>query len=174
MKLLCLKREGGGKKWKERKEGRKKERGKEREKEKGKKEKWSVIFHLFFILLRSEKDLIVLKVCISCSVVPGLCNQAPLFMGFSRKDCCGRKPFPSSGESSQPRDRSQVFHIAGRFFTFWATRELITLVLETLFKMATLYIENLITREKMHGHIESLQIFYFFFLCRVCSGLLQD
>ena len=25
--------------------------------------------------------------------------------------------------SSQPRDRTQVFHIAGRFFTSWATRE---------------------------------------------------
>ena len=29
---------------------------------------------------------------------------------------------PSSG-SSQPRDQTQVFHIAGGFFTSWATRE---------------------------------------------------
>ena len=29
--------------------------------------------------------------------------------------------FPFSRESSQPRD--QIFHIAGRFFTCWATRE---------------------------------------------------
>ena len=28
-----------------------------------------------------------------------------------------------SGSSSQPRDRTQVSHIVGRFFTIWATRE---------------------------------------------------
>ena len=28
-----------------------------------------------------------------------------------------------SRDSSQPRDRTQVFHIAGGFFTSWATRE---------------------------------------------------
>ena len=31
--------------------------------------------------------------------------------------------FPFSRESAQPRDRTQVSHIAGRFFTSWATRE---------------------------------------------------
>ena len=31
--------------------------------------------------------------------------------------------FPSSRGSSQPRDRTQVSCIAGRFFTSWATRE---------------------------------------------------
>ena len=31
--------------------------------------------------------------------------------------------FPFSRGSSQPRDRTQVSHIAGRFFTNWATRE---------------------------------------------------
>ena len=31
--------------------------------------------------------------------------------------------FPFSGGSSQPRDRTQVSHIAGGFFTSWATRE---------------------------------------------------
>ena len=38
-----------------------------------------------------------------------------------------RKPewvaFPFSRGSSQPRDQTQVCHIAGRFFTSWATRE---------------------------------------------------
>ena len=34
---------------------------------------------------------------------------------------------PSARESSQPRDWTQVFHIAGRFFTIWATREAQTL-----------------------------------------------
>ena len=31
--------------------------------------------------------------------------------------------FPFSRESSQPRDQTQVSHIAGGFFTSWATRE---------------------------------------------------
>ena len=31
--------------------------------------------------------------------------------------------FPFFRRSSQPRDRTQVSHIAGRFFTNWATRE---------------------------------------------------
>ena len=31
--------------------------------------------------------------------------------------------FPFSRESSQPRGQTQVSHIAGRFFTSWATRE---------------------------------------------------
>ena len=30
---------------------------------------------------------------------------------------------PSSRGTSQPRDQSQVSHVAGRFFTIWATRE---------------------------------------------------
>ena len=30
---------------------------------------------------------------------------------------------PFSKKSSQPRDRTQVFHIAGGFFIVWATRE---------------------------------------------------
>ena len=31
--------------------------------------------------------------------------------------------FPRSRDSSQPRDQTQVSHIAGRFFTSWATGE---------------------------------------------------
>ena len=31
--------------------------------------------------------------------------------------------FPSPGESSQPRGRTQVSHIAGRFLTSWGTKE---------------------------------------------------
>ena len=43
--------------------------------------------------------------------------------GFSRKEYWSGLPGPSPGESSQPRDRTQVSHISGRFFTIWATRE---------------------------------------------------
>ena len=34
-----------------------------------------------------------------------------------------RAAFPFSRGSSQPRDRTQVYLIEGRFFTSWATRE---------------------------------------------------
>ena len=34
--------------------------------------------------------------------------------------------FPFSGGSSQPRDQTQVSHIAGGFFTDWGTREVLT------------------------------------------------
>ena len=34
-----------------------------------------------------------------------------------------RVAFPFSRGYPQPRDRTQVSHIAGRFFTIWATRE---------------------------------------------------
>ena len=43
--------------------------------------------------------------------------QASLSMEFSRQGCWNGLPFPSPGESSQPRDRAQVSHIVGRFFT---------------------------------------------------------
>ena len=40
---------------------------------------------------------------------------------------------PSSGGSSQPRDRTQVSHIAGGFFTIWATREAPVVALVLIF-----------------------------------------
>ena len=41
-------------------------------------------------------------------------HQAPPSMGFSRQEYWSGLPFPSPGESSQPRDRTQVSCIAGR------------------------------------------------------------
>ena len=50
-------------------------------------------------------------------------HQAPPSMGFSRQEYWSGLPFPSPRGSSQPRDRTQISHIAGRRFTLWATRE---------------------------------------------------
>jgi len=47
--------------------------------------------------------------------------QAPLSLGFSRQEYWRGLLFPSSRDSSQPRDRAQFSCIAGRFFTIWAT-----------------------------------------------------
>ena len=50
-------------------------------------------------------------------------HQAPPSMGFSRQEYWSGLPFPSTRESSQPRDRTQVSHIVDRRFTIWATKE---------------------------------------------------
>ena len=53
-----------------------------------------------------------------------LCNSMdPLSMEFSGQEFWSRLPLPSLGESSWPRDQTQVSCIAGGFFTVWATRE---------------------------------------------------
>ena len=50
-------------------------------------------------------------------------RRAPLSMGFSRKGYWSGLPFPSPGDLPDPGNQTQVFCIAGRFFTDWATRE---------------------------------------------------
>ena len=47
--------------------------------------------------------------------------QASPSMGFSRQEYWSGLPFPSPGESSQPRDRTRVSCIGGRRFNPWAT-----------------------------------------------------
>ena len=49
--------------------------------------------------------------------------QAPWSMGILQASILEWVAMPSSRGSSQPRDRTQVSHIAGRFFIIWATRE---------------------------------------------------
>ena len=49
--------------------------------------------------------------------------QALLFMGILQVGILEWVAMPSSRGSSQPRDQTQVSHIEGSFFTFWATRE---------------------------------------------------
>ena len=50
-------------------------------------------------------------------------RQAPLSMGILQERILEWAAFPFSWGSSQPRDWPQVSHIAGRFFTAWATRK---------------------------------------------------
>ena len=52
-----------------------------------------------------------------------IARQAPLSMGILQARILEWVAMPSSRGSLQPRDLSQVFLIAGRFFTVWATRE---------------------------------------------------
>ena len=65
----------------------------------------------------------------SCSVVSDsaipwiVAYQAPPSMEFSRQEYQSRLPLSSPGDLPQARDWTQVFSIAGRCFTVWATRE---------------------------------------------------
>ena len=67
-------------------------------------------------------------VYVSCSVMFNsvtpwtVTHQAPLSMGFSRQEFWSGCHALLQG-IFQPRDRTQVSCIAGRFFTIWATRE---------------------------------------------------
>ena len=65
--------------------------------------------------------------CLVTQSCPSLCDpwtiahQAPLSMGILQARILEWVAMPSSRGSSQPRDGTQVSHIAGRFFTIWAT-----------------------------------------------------
>ena len=52
----------------------------------------------------------------------GLCNSWTIH-GILQARILEWVAFPFSRGSSQPRDRTQVSHVAGRRFTVWATRE---------------------------------------------------
>ena len=54
-----------------------------------------------------------------------IAHQAPLSMGILQARILEQVAMSSSRGSSQPRDRTQGSHIAGRFFTTWATREVL-------------------------------------------------
>ena len=92
-------------------------------------------------------SLFLVVLCVLCWVAQScltLCNPMDCSLpgssgpwGFSRWEYWRGLPCPSPGGSSQPRDWTQVSHIAGRFFTVWATREALrniqTCLMETLF-----------------------------------------
>ena len=60
------------------------------------------------------------KVAQSCLT---LCESMDLVHGILQARMLEWVAFPFSRGSSQPRDQTQVSHIAGRFFTSWARRE---------------------------------------------------
>ena len=52
-----------------------------------------------------------------------LCDPMDCIHGILQARILEWVAFSFSEGSSQPRDQTQVSHIAGRFFTSWATRE---------------------------------------------------
>ena len=84
------------------------------------------IIGIFLLVL-----VVVLLVTKSCSTLATswtVACQAPLSMGFFRQEYWSGMLFPSPGESSWPKNWTQVSWIAGRFFTDWAMREAFLLV----------------------------------------------
>ena len=71
------------------------------------------------------KKHICAVLCLVTQSCPNLCD--PMVCSLLGSSVLGDSPGKNSGggamPSSQPRDWTQVFCIAGRFFTSWATRE---------------------------------------------------
>ena len=66
---------------------------------------------------------LVAKSCLILATPWTVARQAPSLHGILQARILEWVAMPSSRGSSQPRDRTQVSHIAGGFFTVWATRE---------------------------------------------------
>ena len=86
---------------------------------------WCVYIYIYMIykVYNIHKVYIYkkLKVAQSC---PTLCNPMDYTVhGILQARLLEWVAFPFSTGSSQPRDRTQVSHIAGGFFTSWAIRE---------------------------------------------------
>ena len=58
-----------------------------------------------------------------CDLMGYIAHQAPLSMGILQARILEWVAMPSSRGSSQPRDQTQVSHIAGGFFIIGTTRE---------------------------------------------------
>ena len=56
---------------------------------------------------------LVAKSCLTLETLWAVAHQASLSMGFSRQEDWSGLPCPPPGESSRPRDRTQVSYIAG-------------------------------------------------------------
>ena len=73
--------------------------------------------------VKSKKEMVKLEVTQSC---PALCDPMDYTVhGIFHAEILEWVAIPFSRGSSQPRDRTQVSLIVGRFFTSWATRQAI-------------------------------------------------
>ena len=102
--------------------------------------------------------------CLVTQLCPALCDLMDCsLLGFSvHGDSPGKNTelvaIPSSRESSQPRDRTQDSHVAGGFFTVWATKET---------QSHSTYIYMYINSTYMYMHIYSTYIY----IMKYCSAI---
>ena len=72
----------------------------------------------------AESNTILKAICMYAQSCPALCNPVDYTVpGILQARILEWVAVPFSRGSSQPRDQTQVSHIAGNFFTSWATRE---------------------------------------------------
>ena len=69
----------------------------------------------------SHVQCLVSQLCLTLCNPWSIAHQAPLSMEILQARILEWVAGPSSRGSSQPRDQIQVFRIAARFFTVWAT-----------------------------------------------------
>ena len=128
----------------------------------------SVFMHAYVCLFYKQKrDLCVCSVAQSCpnlSTPWTVAHQAPLPLGILQGRILECVAMPSSRGSSQPRDWTQISHIAGRFFTVWATRGALSLCKLPFSCNSTLHIHYStpfhLTDHLWWDYSECLQIFY--------------
>ena len=83
--------------------------------------KASILWHWTFFMVQLSHPYMKMKVAQLC---PTCCESMDYTIhGILWARILECVAFPFSRESSQPRDQTQVSHIAGGFFTSWVTRE---------------------------------------------------
>ena len=114
-----------------------------------------LLSHTHFSLLRTlYPHVCCVLSCSSCvrllATASTVAHQAPLYMGILQARTPEWVAMPSSRGSSQPRDQTQIPHIAGRFCTIWATSEAQEHFLQRIF----------LTQELNQGLLHCRQILY--------------
>ena len=71
----------------------------------------------YLTLFISWSSVVCAQLCLTLGNPMDYSHPGSFSMGFPRQDYWIGLPFPSSGESSQPRDWTQVSSFADRFFT---------------------------------------------------------
>ena len=96
----------------------------------------SIFLQFHSVESKSESPLSRVQLC-----DPMDCSPPGESTGFSRPEYWMWVPYPFSRGSSWPRDRTQVSHTVGGFFTIWATGEAIS---QSCIKLIFLYDDLLV------------------------------
>ena len=84
--------------------------------------KWAAITDTYSCIEVKVKVLVA-QLCLTLCDPMDCSPPGSSAMEFSRQEYWSGLPFPFSRGSSQPRDWTRVFCVAGRFFTIWSIRE---------------------------------------------------
>ena len=124
-------------------------------------------FHWKYLGMLMLSMKVKVKVAQSC---PTLCNHMDCSLpgssahGILQARILQWVAIPFSRESSQPRDRTQVSHIAGGFFTLWATRE----------AMFSIHIDTILFNIYMVSIFSEMICSYMFILRKIILNLKSE